>query len=561
MTTPAEPSRVAPAASASARAASLRSRLVAAARGMTLRRRLVLSVVGLLALASILIGAVSILALRASLVQQVDQQLQATAARSESYVDRDPGGYGSFPGAPPGGLGAFGQQVGTISATIIDGVVSGGYIADRSAAAGEPGGAGAVELTERQSQQLQSVPTDGVPRTVDLGGALGSYRLVGGTSSSGATIVTGLPTKPADDVVEQLVLVITVVAALTLALAALLGTAIVRRALRPLDRVVDTATHVAALELDRGDVALEARVPASDTDERTEVGRVGAALNGLLGHVADALSSRQASEAKVRRFVSDASHELRTPLASIRGYAELTRRGPHALPEDVTHSLSRIESESVRMTTIVEDLLLLARLDEGRELESDPVDVTRILLDTVGDASAAGPDHDWDLELPEDSVSVPGDDARLRQVVVNLLANARTHTPAGTRVVASLAVEGAGSDGHAVIRVTDDGPGIPPELQASLFERFVRGDGSRARSTGGTGLGLAIAQAIVAAHDGAVWVESEPGRTVFGVRLPLGRRAAEARATADAPVGAGSDHWAPPSGAPVADRPGPHVAG
>jgi two-component system OmpR family sensor kinase len=529
---------------------------------MTLRRRLVLSVVGLLALASILIGAVSILALQASLMRQVDQQLQATAARSESFVDRDPGGYGSFPGAPPGGLGAFGQQVGTISATIIDGVVSGGYIADRDAAEGEPGGAGAVELTQRQSQQLQSVPTDGVPRTVDLGGALGSYRLVAGTSSSGATIVTGLPTKPADDVVDQLIVVITVVAAITLALAAFVGALIVRRALRPLDRVVDTATHVAALELDRGDVALEARVPASDTDERTEVGRVGAALNGLLGHVADALSSRQASEAKVRRFVSDASHELRTPLASIRGYAELTRRGPHQLPEDVTHSLSRIESESVRMTTIVEDLLLLARLDEGRELESDPVDLTRILLDTVGDASAAGPDHDWDLDLPDDSVTVPGDDARLRQVVVNLLANARTHTPAGTRVVASLAVEGAGPDAHAVIRVTDDGPGIPPELQASLFERFVRGDGSRARSTGGTGLGLAIAQAIVSAHHGAVWVESEPGRTVFGVRLPVVRRAAEARDVTGARKDRGSSSsdgraWPPPSGAPIVGDRGP----
>jgi two-component system OmpR family sensor kinase len=518
---------------------------------MTLRRRLVLSVVGLLALASILIGAVSILALQASLMRQVDQQLQATAARSESFVDRDPGGYGSFPGAPPGGLGAFGQQVGTISATIIDGVVSGGYIADRDAAEGEPGGAGAVELTQRQSQQLQSVPTDGVPRTVDLGGALGSYRLVAGTSSSGATIVTGLPTKPADDVVDQLIVVITVVAAITLALAAFVGALIVRRALRPLDRVVDTATHVAALELDRGDVALEARVPASDTDERTEVGRVGAALNGLLGHVADALSSRQASEAKVRRFVSDASHELRTPLASIRGYAELTRRGPHQLPEDVTHSLSRIESESVRMTTIVEDLLLLARLDEGRELESDPVDLTRILLDTVGDASAAGPDHDWDLDLPDDSVTVPGDDARLRQVVVNLLANARTHTPAGTRVVASLAVEGAGPDAHTVIRVTDDGPGIPPELQASLFERFVRGDGSRARSTGGTGLGLAIAQAIVSAHHGAVWVESEPGRTVFGVRLPV------ERGTALLTPGTLTKAWSPPSGKPICNYPAP----
>ncbi len=209
------------------------------------------------------------------------------------------------------------------------------------------------------------------------------------------------------------------------------------------------------------------------------------------------------------------------------------------------------------MTTIVEDLLLLARLDEGRDLESDPVDLTRILLDTVGDASAAGPDDDWDLDLPDDSVSVPGDDARLRQVVVNLLANARTHTPAGTRVVASLAVERAGSDAHAVIRVTDDGPGIPPELQASLFERFVRGDGSRARSTGGTGLGLAIAQAIVSAHHGAVWVEAAPGRTVFGVRLPVARRAVDARSESGAPAGSASDRWAPPSGAPVADRPGP----
>ncbi len=360
-----QPQAATPPGTTPLRATPLRARLTAAARGMTLRRRLVLSVVGLLALASILIGTVSILALRASLVQEVDQQLQATAARSSNLIDRDADQYGSFPGAPPGGLGAFGQQVGTISATIVDGVVSGGYIADRDAAEGEPGGAGAVELTQVQSQQLQSVPTDGIPRTVDLGGALGRYRLVGDTAATGATLVTGLPMKPADDVVEQLIVVISVVAALTLALAAVLGAVIVRRALRPLDRVVDTATHVAALELDRGDVALEARVPASDTDERTEVGRVGAALNGLLGHVAAALSSRQASEAKVRRFVSDASHELRTPLASIRGYAELTRRGPHQLPEDVTHSLSRIESESVRMTTIVEDLLLLARLDEG----------------------------------------------------------------------------------------------------------------------------------------------------------------------------------------------------
>ena len=278
-----------------------------------------------------------------------------------------------------------------------------------------------------------------------------------------------------------------------------------------------TATRVSELPLDRGEVALAVRVPPSDADPRTEVGQVGAAINRMLGHVASALSARQASEHKVRQFVADASHELRTPLASIRGYSELTRRGNHELPEDVVHAMGRVESEATRMTSLVEDLLLLARLDEGRDLDRKPVDLSRLLIDAVSDAHAAGPDHEWSLDLPDEPVQVEGDAARLHQVVANLLANARVHTPPSTAVRVALADD---NEGHAVVTVSDDGPGIPAELQPLLFERFARGDSSRSRAAGSTGLGLAIVQAVVTGHGGTVSVESVPGKTSFRVELP-----------------------------------------
>jgi two-component system OmpR family sensor kinase len=259
------------------------------------------------------------------------------------------------------------------------------------------------------------------------------------------------------------------------------------------------------------------RVPDDDADPSTEIGQVGAAINRMLGHVASALAARQASENKVRQFVADASHELRTPLASIRGYAELTRRGNYTLPDDVVHSLARVESEATRMTSLVEDLLLLARLDEGRDLESDPLDLSRLLIDAVSDAHAAGPDHEWSLDLPEEPVLVDGDEARLHQVIANLLANARVHTPPGTQVIVSVSID----EDSAVLTVADDGPGIPSELLPVLFERFARGDSSRSRAAGSTGLGLAIVSAVVEGHRGVVTVESEPGRTVFRVDLPL----------------------------------------
>ena len=224
----------------------------------------------------------------------------------------------------------------------------------------------------------------------------------------------------------------------------------------------------------------------------------------------------------MRHFVADASHELRTPLAAIRGYAELTRRSPQPLPPEVAHALGRVESEATRMTALVEDLLLLARLDSGPALERAEVDLSALVVDAVSDAHAAGPQHRWELRLPDEPVVVVGDRARLHQVVANLLANARAHTPAGTTVTTTLEYASEPAGGSVRLVVADDGPGIPQDLQPHLFERFRRGDVSRSRAGGGTGLGLAIVAAVTAAHGGAVTVESAPGHTEFRVELLIG---------------------------------------
>ena len=250
---------------------------------------------------------------------------------------------------------------------------------------------------------------------------------------------------------------------------------------------------------------------------------MGAALNRLLEHVASALAVRQASEERVRRFVADASHELRTPLAAIRGYAELTRRSHEPVPPDVAHALARVESEAVRMTGLVDDLLLLARLDDGRPLEQEPVDLSQLVVDATSDAHAASPGHRWRLDLPTDPdepVTIRGDAARLHQAVANLLANARVHTPAGTTVTVHLG-EPAGDPRGVAVRVVDDGPGIPETLLPEVFERFSRGDSSRFRGTGSTGLGLSIVTAVAAAHAGTITVASRPGRTEFRLWLPV----------------------------------------
>ncbi|MGV8895294.1 MAG: sensor histidine kinase [Rhodoglobus sp.] len=477
---------------------------------LTLRRRLVLGIAVLLATLTVMIGVVSVFALQGFLVNRVDAQLDAATSRSQ----------GAF-GPPDGGVGGSekpqaqtfiarsGQPEGTFGAVINSGAVFNPAVLG---ADGRPTALDAAAL-----DVLLSLPTDGTPVTVDLGEGLGQYRVAAQSSGpAGNSLVIGLPLQSVQDTLVRLSVLIAGIGLLGVVAAVVAGALIVRAALRPLQRVAATATRVAELPLDRGDVALAVRVPSADADPATEVGAVGSALNHMLEHVASALESRQASENKVRTFVADASHELRTPLASIRGYSELTRRGNHVLPDDVVHAMGRIESESVRMTSLVEDLLLLARIDEGNKLETAEVDLGRLLVDAVSDARAAGGEHTWSVDVPDEVVLITGDPGRLHQVIANLLSNARTHTPAGTSVTASLAPEGD----NAVIEVRDTGPGIDSALQPNIFERFVRGDGSRSRAKGSTGLGLAIVSAVVEAHGGRAEVASEPGDTVFRVILP-----------------------------------------
>jgi len=486
-------------------------------RPWSLRRRLVAGILALIVTLGVAIGAVSTAVLQNSLLDRLDRQLDASVGRSGAVLVR-PGGLGDRDDAPPVGGFVLGEAAGAIGALVVDGVfVQAGYLTET----GEE-----QSLTSAQRLALVSVPVDGEPTTVDLGEGLGRYRVIAQPLNSTSSVIVALSLDDIDETVTQLAITIAFVTALALGAAAALGTVVVRIALRPLDRVVVTATRVSELPLDEGEVQLAERVPESATAPGTEVGRVGAALNRLLGRVETALTARQASEDKLRRFVADASHELRTPLASIRGYSEFVRTKAPDLDPDFARSLERIDSESQRMTSLVEDMLLLARLDSGPALHSDPVDLSRLLVDAVSDAHAAGSGHQWELELPEEPVTVPGDAGRLHQVVANLLANARSHTPEGTRVRISVEAD----EEFARVRIADDGPGIPEAILPTLFERFVRGDDSRARARlstapgGSTGLGLAIVRAITESHGGSVTVTSSPGSTEFVVELPLASR-------------------------------------
>jgi two-component system OmpR family sensor kinase len=471
----------------------------------TLRARLIAVMVALVAATSIVIGGVMFVAVRNALWVQFDAQVQ-TAAQRVGHNDGGPNGGGY-------------QEPGTIAAGFaVDGTDVGSYST----------GDATSSLTPQQLDVLGNLDfTAGEAVTAKVPGH-GDYRFVaerGAVGSVPARVVVGLPLTSLYKQIAALFGTIAAVVVGAIVLAGIIGALILRRALRPLRRVATVATNVAGMHLESGDVHLAERVPERYTNPNTEVGQVGLALNNLLESVDTALAVRQASEAKVRTFVADASHELRTPLAAIRGYAELTRRFGGELSEDVLHNIGRIESESQRMTSLVEDLLLLARLDAQRELEAEDVDLSRLLVDVVSDAHAAGRDHEWDLELPDEPVVVRGDDARLHQVFANLLGNARVHTPAGTRVSVELKPP---LHGEVAVLVHDTGPGIAPELQPTLFERFVRGDSSRNRNTGSTGLGLSIVSAVVQAHHGSVAVESSPGSTTFTVRLPV-HQPAEAR--------------------------------
>ncbi|MEU3717746.1 sensor histidine kinase [Streptomyces californicus] len=531
-------------------------------RPWTLRTRLVVSAVSLIAVVAAVIGSVTAIAFHSYLYGKLDDQLHSVVERAQRPPGPVPLPESLREAGPLGFVGGGGQPLGTFGALVGEGgnVTASKVVADSGLRAQES----AKPLTDDQAEALETAaPGSGEgTRSVDLPG-LGGYRVEAATTAEGSTVLVGIPSAEVSRALTTLIVVEVCVTAAGLLAASIAGTALVGVALRPLRRVAATATRVSELPLHSGEVALVERVPDAEADPRTEVGQVGAALNRMLGHVGAALAARQESETRVRQFVADASHELRTPLASIRGYAELTRRagggGAAPGPDPVTrHALGRIESEADRMTGLVEDLLLLARLDAGRPLSYGSTDLLPLVVDAVSDARAAdrpgsqpydGPAadrpatgsatcsgtgsgtgsgaarHRWRLELPAEPVTVRADSARLQQVLVNLLANARTHTPPGTTVTVSVRPP-ARAGGPVALEVRDDGPGIPAALLPHVFERFARGDASRTRgsdgggATGSTGLGLAIVQAVVTAHGGRVRVESAPGRTVFAVELP-----------------------------------------
>ncbi|MFB7480996.1 sensor histidine kinase [Streptomyces anulatus] len=505
-------------------------------RPWTLRTRLVVSAVSLIAVVAAVIGSVTAIAFHSYMYGKLDDQLHSVAERAQR-----PPGPGPLPQAlraagPLGFVGGGGQPLGTFGALLgEDGDVTASKVVEDSGLRAQES---AKPLTGEQRSALEeAAPGTGEgARSVDLPG-LGGYRVEAATTIEGYTVLVGIPSAEVSGALTTLIVVEVCVTAAGLLAASIAGTVLVGVALRPLRRVAATATRVSELPLHSGEVALLERVPDAEADPRTEVGQVGAALNRMLGHVGSALTARQESETRVRQFVADASHELRTPLASIRGYAELTRRATGSReapePDPVTrHALGRIESEADRMTGLVEDLLLLARLDSGRPLSYGSTDLLPLVVDAISDARAAdqgapGQDarHRWRLELPAEPVTVRADPDRFQQVLVNLLANARTHTPPGTTVTVSVRPP-VRAGGRVALEVRDDGPGIPAELLPHVFERFARGDASRSRgagtgtATGSTGLGLAIVQAVVSAHGGSVRVDSEPGRTVFVIELP-----------------------------------------
>ena len=468
---------------------------------MTLRARLTIALVALLAVGLVAADVVTYTALRASLVRRIDQQLEASW---RSVLTSQPPGE-----AGPGSL-----------------ALPAGTYAELFDASGKPVG----HPVQNPCYGCPTPPPPNLPATMSSSGPPGSsslftvgpsggrgpdYRAIAVAAPGDTTLVVAIPMTEVSQTLGRLVWIGGAVTLAVLAGMALLSLWTVRRELRPLERIEDTAGAIAGGDLSR-------RVEPSDPN--TEVGRLGIALNGMLGRIEEAMDERRASEAALRRFLADASHELRTPLTSIRGYAELFRRGADADPGDTAIAMRRIEQESERMGVLVNDLLFLARAGHGRPVAHDPVDLVRVAHDAVLDARALDGSRDISMDAPPELI-VHGDEARLRQVCANLLSNALAHTPAGTDV----RVRVADDAGAALLQVVDSGSGIEPEDAAHVFEPFYRADPSRERAGtdapdedwSGTGLGLAIVAAVAEAHDGTASVESGSGGATFTVRFPI----------------------------------------
>jgi len=459
---------------------------------LSLRARLLLGVVALAAVGLVAANVATYSTLSSYLLDRTDSTLDQTA-----QTLRRPGPGGGIRSAPPGTF----VQVRSLDGDTVVATFSGATLPGASVPA--------PNLPDAVRPPALNRTTEAV-RYFTVGGAHGGpeYRVRASIAQGDeAMLLVASSLRDVNSTLNRLLAIELVVTALVLAAIAGLGLWLVRLGLRPLDAIGQTASAIAAGDLSR-------RVERAE--ERTEVGRLGLALNSMLARIESSFRAQEASERKLRRFVADASHELRTPLSAVRAYAELYDRGAAERPDDLERSMKGISRESERMSVLVEDLLLLARLDDGRPLERERVELDEVVGEAVETAQAVDPDRA--IELHAEPATVLGDRVRLRQIVDNLLANVRAHTPPGTPASVSVTRR----NGSAEISVTDAGPGLDEEHLEHLFERFYRADPSRARASGGVGLGLAIVAAVAEAHGGTASASSRPGEgTTVAIALPL----------------------------------------
>jgi two-component system, OmpR family, sensor kinase len=478
---------------------------------MSLRARLLAGVLAMTALGVLAAGGGTYLALRSFLLDRVNQQLMATRAAVGRGLHQSGGDTIDQTTldqvAPPVGFVEVRDASGRVLAVHLPSSLSGSSPEPRLPAGLHPPPATRV-----------GYPAHERALRFDVGAVSGAGRyrvLVSALPTSAGMLIVAVSLDDVNATLHRLLDVELLIAAGVLVMLAAATFWLLRRGLRPLERISEVAGGIAQGDLD---------VRVSPAEERSEIGRLGLALNGMLERLEEAFARRDRSEAQLRRFVSSASHELRTPLTSIRGYAALLRLGARDNPQDLEKSISRIESESTRMAGLIDDLLLLARLDEQRPLARSSADLAAIARDAADDARARDPGRPVSVDARR-PVIVSGDEPRLRQIVANLLENAQVHTPAGTPVRVEVGVR----DGMAVLAVIDSGPGIDPEQVQHIFERFYRGTppagGGPAPRTGGSGLGLAIVKTIAEAHGGTATVSSRPGEGArFEIRLPDSRR-------------------------------------
>jgi signal transduction histidine kinase len=453
-----------------------------------IRHRLVAAVVATLAAVMVITGVVVVSLLEKRLVAAIDEQL----AQLTEFLPPVPGLLeGDHVTMPP----EFDAPPHAILDVGADGQI-------RSAIPSGP-------ATRRDPlPDLAGLPANSPPVTLPPTGEEGpSYRAIGVALPDGGMLVAAVPLTGVESTLAETRRILLAAGAGALVVAATIVWLSIRRGLRPIDDMIHAAGRIAA-----GDLTARTTAP----QPATEVGHLSDALNTMLDRIQQAMATKAESEARMRRFVADASHELRTPLTSIRGYAELHRQGATS-PEEVARGMARIEREADHMASLVEDLLLLARLDQGRPLADDPVDLTRIIEESIADARAADPQRSVVAHLPDHAAVVRGDRLRLRQVLDNLLANIRDHTDPGTVATIGLAC----SDGTATLTVTDDGPGMSPEEAARAFERFWQAEPTPGHPRHGAGLGLAIVADLIAAHGGTITLDTSPGAgTSFTITLP-----------------------------------------